>query len=164
MSRATKHSNPYSDMTGIFSKLMNAFLKKNQRLVPWHASHQGSFDLVQELLAKGVQNLDWYRFTSQEGGWSSLMRASGRGHVDIVRTLLGSGAKIDCADNNGVTSLLIASVEVLGDVKVLLARGADIYLAERHGMTHLLFACQNGHCEIVKALLGNGANIHLTNQ
>ena len=45
-------------------------------------------------------------------------------------------------------------------VQKLIEDGADIEIKDRkHGSTPLLWACQNGHTNIVKILLQNGANI-----
>ena len=68
--------------------------------------------------------------------------------------LLGAGASVDQANNDGDTSLYIASqnghVEV---VRALVEAGASVDQANNDGRTPLFMASQNGHVEVVKALL-----------
>ena len=43
-------------------------------------------------------------------------------------------------------------------MKALLARGADVNARERRGQSALMWAAAEGHVEVVRALLGSGAD------
>jgi len=75
------------------------------------------------------------------------------GKVDIVKTLLSSGANINISDNYGRTPLYIASMKGHIDViKTLLSSGANINIAD-NGRTPLYIASDNGHIDVIKTLL-----------
>ena len=71
-----------------------------------------------------------------DDGATSLLIASQRGHLDVVRELLARGAVIDAAFNNGATPLIQASwkghIEV---VRALLAAGANKRHVDKLGET-----------------------------
>jgi len=97
-------------------------------------------------------------------GWTPLHIASDNGHIDIVKTLLSSGADINVANNDGWTPLFIASTGGLIDiVKTLLSSGANINLANNDGYTPLHMASGESLIDIVKTLLSSGANTNLAN-
>jgi ankyrin repeat protein len=94
-----------------------------------------------------------------DDGIRSLLIASQKGHLDVVRELLARGANIEAADNIGATSLFAASqVGYLDVVRELLARGAVVDAAFDTGATPLIQASWSGHTEVVRALLDAGAN------
>jgi ankyrin repeat protein len=69
-------------------------------------------------------------------GYTSLMYASAKGRVEVVRALLAAGAGVIAADNTGETALICASegghVEV---VRALLAASANQHLISLSGHT-----------------------------
>jgi serine/threonine-protein phosphatase 6 regulatory ankyrin repeat subunit B len=82
------------------------------------------------------------------------------GYLEVVKTLLDNGAKVDVTDNFGHTALYYASSNgQLEVVRLLLEKGAgaDVQGDNRNG-TPLLLAAQNGDVEIVKLLLAKGAD------
>lgn len=128
-------------------------------------------------------------------GYTPLIIAAVRGHVEVVRLLLRRGADIDAVDNEGRTALNLAvccSVEEV--VTLLLEHGADphrpdsttgltpLMIASHRGNTHMLrmllrslkgqgldtpagngvtalvIACFNGHAEVTRLLLLEGAS------
>jgi ankyrin repeat protein len=95
-------------------------------------------------------------------GWTPLLWASDRGHVEVVRLLLEKGANVNIAAPYGRTPLLLASdrghVEV---VRLLLEKGADVKTANRDGWTPLLHASEKEHVEVVRLLLEKGANVNI---
>ncbi len=85
--------------------------------------------------------------------------AAERGKREIVRLLLEARAKVDQADNDGRTPLLLAALNDHAQVvRLLLDRGADANKADNDGETPLHWAAGNGHTETVKALLEAGAD------
>merc|ERR1712137_591199 len=59
-------------------------------------------------------------------GRTALHRASARGHVEIIQTLLNNGAQIDIKDENGLTPLMLAAFHGQDQViQLLLSSGAN---------------------------------------
>ncbi|KAJ7263920.1 ankyrin repeat-containing domain protein [Mycena rebaudengoi] len=146
---------------------------------PLHlCSEEGYIEGVRRLLQKGVD----INIQDEEG--SALQVASGHGHTEIVRLLLGNAAEVNaksgkrgtalqvaCAeDHTDIVRLLLASgtdrtLEVASSkghieiVRILLENGADVN-AQKHGYGSALEAAsKNGHTEIVRLLLENGADV-----
>ncbi|XP_077869080.1 uncharacterized protein LOC102804262 [Saccoglossus kowalevskii] len=122
----------------------------------------GSNEAVKYFLDKNYFGLE----DKNKNGRTALAIASRKGHVEVVKTLLSSGALIESKDKLGQTALVVASgkghVEV---VKTLLSAGALIESKDEGGFTALLAASQFGKMEIVKELIKLGADIHArTNQ
>ncbi|MEE3100067.1 MAG: ankyrin repeat domain-containing protein, partial [Pseudomonadota bacterium] len=101
------------------------------------AAAGGRLAAVEVLLARGVVDLS--------SAYYPLYVASRGGHLEVVQALLGAGAAVDLANNNGATPLYVASsgghVEV---VQALLGAGAAVDLAHNEGRTPLYMASQNG--------------------
>ena len=73
--------------------------------------------------------------------------------MEVARLLVGSGADIDKAEENGATPLHVASREGHKEViKALLDLGADATLARIEGTTPLQTAKDSNHLEIVALL------------
>jgi ankyrin repeat protein len=77
--------------------------------------------------------------------------------LKIIKLLLDYGADTNLENTNGATALEVASGQ--GDVdsvNAILSKGVIVNVANRalHG------ACQNGHLEVVRALLNHGADIN----
>lgn len=118
--------------------------------------------------------------------------ASKDGHVEIVTELLKRGAKVDAATKKGNTALHIASLGILfiinkklfsfywkiqlnlfsfyfsaGQsevVTILIEYGAAVNIQSQNGFTPLYMAAQENHDQVVKILLGNGANQSLATE
>ncbi len=93
-------------------------------------------------------------------GYTALIRASQRGHVEVVKALLDAGAKVNEKNNEGYTALIWASknghVEV---VEALLDAGEKVNEKTLICQTALILASQHGHVEVVEALLDAGAKV-----
>jgi len=50
--------------------------------------------------------------TSNVNGWSAAMFAVAGGHIDALRALLEAGVDVNQATNDGVTPLMLASLQV----------------------------------------------------
>ncbi len=86
------------------------------------------------------------------------MQASQQGHLDVVTTLLQSGADINVSDEDGRNGLLLASHSGHTDiVRVLLNKGANVNILSRFSETALMLASSNGHMDAVNTLLDFGA-------
>ncbi len=99
-------------------------------------------------------------------GITPLMLAAGRGHVDIVRTLIDEGAvthtTLEQEGNTHSPLIWAAHRGHLDVVKLLLDRGvyANLGNAER---TPLMAAALGGHPAVVRLLLRNGADVRAHN-
>ena len=98
----------------------------------WH-----DMKLAKYFAARGkLTNLD-----AQYNGWTALTKASGQGHLDILKALIAAGANKDKADDYGDTPLTVAAgnghVECM---KALLAVKADVNEADEDGWTPLICA------------------------
>jgi hypothetical protein len=91
--------------------------------------------------------------------------AAAKGHLEVVRLLLGRGAEVDkipvCDPffiRDKKTALYFAAENGhLDVVRLLLDHGAVVDKANRVGITPLYVASENGHVAVVHALLDRGA-------
>lgn len=111
------------------------------------------------LLAEVMRGKPDVTRTNRFGG-TALIPAADRGHVEMVRALLGrTTVDVDHVNNLGWTALLEAVI--LGDggpahveiVGLLLAAGADPAIADRDGVTPLEHARRLGYREIESLLV-----------
>jgi ankyrin repeat protein len=82
---------------------------------------------------------------------------------EIIKLLLDRGAQINATDNDGNTSLMVASeggVVKTDIVKLLIARGAKLGLKNKAGQTALALALQGDNPEVVRLLKGALAKHH----
>ena len=92
-----------------------------------------------------------------------LIRASSRGDLAAVQTLLAEGADVVGRGYWGYTALIEASLcGHLAIVKALLAAGADVNASSHISYTALMCATENGHLDILKVLLAAGADVNAT--
>lgn len=90
---------------------------------------------------------------------SGLFRASGRGHLDVVRLLLEAGAKTELGDCFRTTPLHQAAVYGHPQVaRLLLDARADTEARDRFRETALHAAAGQGHVDLVRQLLDAGAD------
>ena len=103
---------------------------------------------------------------------STLLQASHRGLVDVVRVLVdahksrGNGSTfLDDASDEGVTPLIAAASEGHDAVvSLLLQVGANGNAKDKDGTSALMAASARGHLSIVKVLIANGSNVNEQNQ
>lgn len=80
--------------------------------------------------------------------------------LDRVKFLVGKGADVNQADNQGWTPLLSAARQRHDDmIKLLIELGADVNLAKNDGTTPLIAAAYRDHVPSIKVLLEHGADI-----
>jgi ankyrin repeat protein len=130
---------------------------------------------------------DWpRRMTAEErpkdmnrGGMSALLFAAREGHLDVVRTLLGAGAKVDFTDPDGSTALILALMNGHWDTaRLLIDAGSDVNHWDWWGQSPLYLAVdmntlpvgarielptmdQATGIDIIKLLLARGANANV---
>ncbi|XP_060525487.1 protein fem-1 homolog CG6966 isoform X2 [Cylas formicarius] len=94
-------------------------------------------------------------------GAPPLWCAAAAGYLDIVKLLIGHGAKVNATTRTNSTPLRAACFDGhLEIVKYLVQHGADIEVANRHGHTCLMIACFKGHIKIARYLLNLKASVN----
>jgi ankyrin repeat protein len=103
-----------------------------------------------------------------EKSLTALALASKAGHVEVARALVVGGADMASKDVHGVNSLMLASLFGHLQVITFLVESYDTTAdtavdlleipAQADKKTALMFACEGGHLESVKYLVGKGAS------
>ncbi len=88
----------------------------------------------------------------------SLCYASGNGHIETVRFLLGIGAALNKYNHNGGPLHLASCAGHAHLVRLLLEQGAAFYAVSRGDPLYL--ASMNGHTDVIQILLDYGAEIN----
>lgn len=142
--------------TGLVKLLLDAGAKPNLRnrhgdSAIMLASYQGFEGLVRQLYVRGAE--------INHKGWNPLIYAATNGHAQVVQMLLGVGAEINSASDNGTTALMMAArnnhVET---VKVLLKAGANPNIKNDSDGTALGWALDRGYQEVAELLIKSGAD------
>jgi len=120
------------------------------------ASVSGHSDVVRELLSKGAK-VD----STEDNGWTSLIKAAQLGNVAVARVLLDFKADVNIRAKDGTTPILVAAQQGHTEiVKMLLEQGANVDTLTNDRSTPLMQAAQQGHFDVVKLLLINGAKVN----
>ncbi|KAI9163980.1 Ankyrin repeat domain-containing protein [Paramyrothecium foliicola] len=128
----------------------------------------GGHGSVVELLLDSLSSVEkWFlqsRLVNQKNrrGSTPLLLAAVKGHIDVVKLLLGKGASVD-AGEGGFTPLHAATKAGHGDiVGLLLEHGANVNCRRvfKGGRTPLIDASWKGYEDIVKLLLSKGAIVN----
>ncbi len=92
-----------------------------------------------------------------------LLDAARNGWIEKLLVALNTGTEVDCVDDQGRTSLMLAAKHGQVDaVRVLLESKADVNrMATFYGWTALAYAANAGHTEVVRLLLEHGADWNL---
>ena len=124
------------------------------------ACEAANFGVVTVLLARGA-----LADNAEDGkGDAALAIACSKGHMNIVRALLGANANVNRRGNHNLTPLCIACAHGYTlTAMMLIAANADVDLADDTGATPLRIACKKGKTDLVKALIGAGANVDKPN-
>ncbi|KAJ8605012.1 hypothetical protein CTAYLR_004561 [Chrysophaeum taylorii] len=139
----------------------------------------GDVGAVRLLLDSCSSSSDVNQVYDDDGAYSPLIAASLCGHLRVVRLLVSKGADANRIDDNGCTSLYVASQH--GHVKVVASREeednqrrsreasspssdcyfrADANKAAGRGCSPLCMASEKGHVDVVRLLLANGADVN----
>jgi len=137
-------------------------LVSNQYYPLHHYCLKGDFEMVQELIKKGlnVNEPDDY-------GYTPLMKAcigDNDNGQKTVEYLVTNGADINISNNSEYTALMFSvENEKLDLVKYLLSHHASINNRARYGMTELMMACKTNSLEIIKELITYGVDVNAVN-
>lgn len=123
------------------------------------AVRDGRIEQVRSLLEQGADpNRGFEEFTP-------LMLAAMNGEIEIARTLLAAGARLDHPDPENGTALCVASFTPIESpdgpaamVRFLLEKGAATEAGNGADMTPLMYAAREGNLGRVAALVDGGAN------
>ena len=100
---------------------------------------------------KNVLSIDVY--LNKDERLTSLMFATSRRNLEILKTLIAAEANLDLQNNEGKTALMYAVERgYLEIVEAFIAAGADLSIRDNKGMTALMHAAKTGNLEIVKVL------------
>jgi ankyrin repeat protein len=120
------------------------------------ASRFGHVDAIGALLARGAS----VNSVANDGS-TALYTASQYGHIDAIKALLDRGASVNTMTKNGETALYAAfQNQQTAAMEVLLAKGAVAPNAASTATISRLHAVpQNGHDEVIKALVHAGPGV-----
>lgn len=96
---------------------------------------------------------------------SCLHQAVCLGRLHQIRLLLDVGVNPKIVDNQGRTPLMVAACASKDTMatriaRLLLSRGAVVECVDDQGRTALSYACQHGHCKLVKLLIDDDCDIN----
>ncbi|WP_185879111.1 ankyrin repeat domain-containing protein [Variovorax sp. MHTC-1] len=101
-----------------------------------HAAMQGNLDVVDALLMAGKHPDEPLRERDFNAGYTPLMWAVNRRHLQIVRRLLMAGANVNAVAEDGSTAVMMtanAAPESLEALEMLCAYGPDIHKKDWRG-------------------------------
>jgi len=92
---------------------------------------------------------------------SPLQWAVSQGATEVVKVLMGKGAKLVRLQNDKRTELhMAAGLRVPEIVELLLAYGADVNARDMYGATPIHYACSLGDVESAQMLIRHGADVN----
>lgn len=123
-----------------------------------YASENGNFNSVKLLIANGADINK-----TLKGGENAFIQACFKGHSKIANYLFDNGADVNTPNNEiGLNGLILASnLGNLELVEKVLPKTKDINHANKYGETALMRAAIEGHFDVLKFLIKNGADKEL---
>ncbi|CAH1993637.1 unnamed protein product [Acanthoscelides obtectus] len=150
---------PGSDRTVVKFLLENGanvnLLTKQHESAFHYVALAGNNDVLMEMISHMTPTDAQKALNRQnEHGWTPLLIASRKGHIDLVNNLLANHARVDVFDNDGRSALHLASEQgFLPVCDSLLTNKAFINSKSRNGRTALHLAAMNGYIHLVKFLI-----------
>ncbi len=141
-------------------------VEPNMKAAKYHlfAAAQKDHRLAGDLLRR-IDGLDEVQSSGGTQSQAQLWSAARAGATDRAERALRHGARLDGADTNGDTALVIAISNRQESMAVwLLGRGADPDLADRTGNGPLHLAARRGMAEATRHLIEAGATIDAPNR
>ncbi len=141
----------------ILAKDVNINIKDDYGVTPiMRAAQLNNLRIVKLLMKKGADIK-----MKSDGGSTALDFASHSGALDIVKLLLEKGGDID-NDKKGLTEFIIACENnQLDKVKEFIENGINVDMQKSNGHTALMGASSNGHVDVIKVLIANGAKFNI---
>jgi len=125
------------------------------------AAENGDLKKLKKLISKNpscVNKIDG-------NGWTALICAADRGHLDCLQALIAAKAQIDVGNNEGATPLIFAAQNGhLDCVKALITAKAQLNLGDKDEETALMHAAEQGKSDCVEALIDAGAQLNKTDK
>ena len=92
----------------------------------------------------------------------SIIEAAKIGNTEVVKLLLKENTDVNIQKEDGVTALMLASLNGHTQVvELLIKENADVNIQSKDGVTALMLASQNGHNQVVELLLKENADINI---
>ncbi|XP_067652983.1 uncharacterized protein [Haliotis asinina] len=125
----------------------------------YDASMRGDLERVKRILAEGDVDINYRGQNSR----TPVMEAAWKGHRDVVEFLVGRGADVSLVDRYGDNVLHFACRDGdLETVKLIVSMNVvDINSRGWNSMTPVMRAAWRGHRDVVKFLVGRGADVSL---
>ncbi|XP_063436893.1 ankyrin repeat domain-containing protein 50-like [Mytilus trossulus] len=102
-----------------------------------------------------------------QNGWTPLMLAARRGHLEVVTYLVTHGSQLEATDTMGRRTPLMLAAEWghLEVVTYLVTQGGQLDATDtRAGRTPLMLAAVRGHLEVVTYLVTHGSQLDATSK
>jgi ankyrin repeat protein len=141
-------------------------LPKGQGAPPFNAfpiilaAYSGNSEIISRLHKEGDRVDDKMIFLGMFPA-TPLLELATTHRINSVRVLLDASAKVDEADDDGITVLSWAAIANRVDMaRLLIERGADVNQVDKKGMTPLLYAASIdfGDSAMIDLLLNSGAS------
>ncbi|XP_045533484.1 serine/threonine-protein phosphatase 6 regulatory ankyrin repeat subunit B [Pieris brassicae] len=129
--------------------------RHNQETAFHFCAIAGNNDVLTEMITD-MSTADVSRALNKQNsiGWTPLLIACNRGHMELVNTLLSNHARVDVFDVEGRSALHLAAEHgYLQVCDALLTNKAFINSKARNGRTALHLAAMNGFAHLVKFLI-----------
>ncbi len=117
------------------------------------AAFDGNLDIVEALVCAGAL-VDCVELSNR---LTPLGVAASKGHLDIVKHLIGHGANPNPSDRHAIPLNQAAIFGHLPTVEYLINAGADVNGVDAYGLCPLTGASEYGYVAVVRLLLDKGA-------
>ncbi|XP_046570876.1 ankyrin repeat domain-containing protein 50-like [Haliotis rubra] len=124
------------------------------------ACETGNCHIVDTLIAMKSQDVNH----RGQHGWTAVMMAALKGHVDVLQILVSEGADLTLTDDDGNNCLMLASV--YGQVKMIqhLLSIDNVFDTNRQGQdgkSAVMAAANEGHYDVFKVMLNRDADLRI---